>query len=465
MKKTILPLLLLISFASSANITLPSIIGNNMVLQRRSAVNAWGWAAPGEIVHITTSWDNKTDSTVTTRDAKWMIQVNTPDAGGPFTITLRGWNTITLTNILIGEVWVCSGQSNMEWNYYLEKSQIVNDFPNVANPNIRLFQVPRATALYPQEDCKSQWTACDSNTVKQFSLVAYYFGKRINALGSVPVGLINTSWGGTPAEVWTPAGLINNNAVLKEANGKLSQDPHWPYLPGYTFNAMIAPFTNFAITGAIWYQGEGNTAAPSTYSELLNTMISSWRKEWKKDFPFYFVQIAPFTYGNNNVGNLIREQQEKSLKTPKTGMVLVSDLVDDSSNIHPKNKRDVGYRLASLALANRIRPDFLSSESPLFRSMIISGDKATIGFEYGDALMISGKTPTELFIAGNDQVFYPAEASIKDNKLVVWSNQVKSPIAVRYQFSNSGVGNLRTKSGNPVAPFRTDDWPVDTSAK
>ena len=466
MKKLILFLLLAVSMAAKARIVLPAVLSDNMVLQQQSSVKLWGWASPGEKIFITTSWNNKTDSVTTTGDAKWQLTVPTAVAGGPYTITFKGSNTIVLNNILLGEVWVCSGQSNMEYNYYNGLPDVKAALATAANANIRLFNIPRTTADYPQEDCRAGWVACDSNTLKSFSAVGYFFGRKLNQDLNVPIGLINSSWGGTPAEVWTPADMVNGNAALKEAAGKQKTNPWWTVTPGYAYNGMIAPLTNFNISGAIWYQGEGNTVAPATYSDLFTTMISAWRKQWGEDFPFYYVQIAPYKYGNKNVGALIREQQTKSLSLPNTGMVVVADLVEDTNNIHPTNKHDVGARLANMALAHTYHQTGIAAQSPLYKNFAVNGDKVIVNFDNaGSGLVSKGKGITEVYIAGEDQVFYPATATVKGNQLIVSGKGVKRPVAVRYAFGNTAIGNLFSKEGLPVAPFRTDDWPVDTAAQ
>jgi sialate O-acetylesterase len=465
MKKLSIICLLLSVLSSHANITLPSVIASNMVLQQNASVKLWGWGDPNEKVLITNSWNGKTDSTTVNENAKWQVSINTPSAGGPYTITIRGYNRIVLTNILIGEVWVSSGQSNMEYSYRWGLPQMKEEFPIANKLNIRFFNIPRTTAEAPQEDCKAQWTLCDSNTLKSFSAVAYYFGKKLNQDLNVPIGLINASWGGTPAETWTPAELVNNDPVLKEAAGKLPVSSGWPITPGYTYNGMLSPIINYTIAGAIWYQGEGNTASAATYHPLFSTMINAWRKKWNKEFPFYFVQIAPFKYGNKSVAALIREGQFKTLMLPKTGMVVTTDLAEDTLDIHPKNKKDVGIRLAKLALSENYNKNVPAAKSPLYKSMGIEKDKAIISFDNTDGLMIKDNIITGLYIAGDDQHFYPAQAIIKGDKLVVWNKNVAKPVAVRYAFSNTAAGNLYSKGQMPVGPFRTDNWNVDTSAQ
>ena len=460
MKKQVLLFLLLLNLIAKANITLPSVIGSNMVLQQQSSVKFWGWGDPTEKVFITPSWTNHIDSAIVASDGKWLLSLTTPVAGGPYSIIIKGRNTISLTNVLIGEVWVCSGQSNMEMNYYWGLPDVKEELPHAANSNIRFFTIPRTTALHPQENCRGEWIECDSNTLKSFSAVAYFFGKRLNSDLKVPIGLINTSWGGTPAEAWMPAEAVNAETELREAATKLPVSKGWPITPGYTFNAMIAPITNYNVAGAIWYQGEGNTAIPHTYEKTFRLMISSWRKEWNRDLPFYYVQIAPFTYGTKPVGALIREAQLKTTSLSNTGMAVITDLVDNVHDIHPKNKHDVGLRLANLALANTYYKN-IRAKSPFYKSIEISKDKVIVSFDADDELTIRGKAITELSIAGPDKVFHTAEAKVNKTQLIVWSKDVKQPVAVRYAFSNSGIGNLFSKNGLPVSPFRTDDWNIE----
>ena len=446
---------------SQAHIRLPAVISSNMVLQQQSTVKLWGWCSPSEKITVTTSWNNKTDSFKGTRDANWQVAIQTPAAGGPYTITIKGKNTIVLENILIGEVWVCSGQSNMEWGYQQKLQDIVNELPTCYNSNIRFFQIPKTTSAHPQDNCDATWTVCDSNTLKTFSAVGYFFGKNLNKNLNVPIGLIGSNWGGTPAEVWTPEAVVNNDPQLKEAAAKQKPSDGWPFTPGITYNAMIFPIINYPIAGTIWYQGESNTGTASTYGKLFTSMIDAWRKAWNKDFPFYYVQIAPYKYGDKNIGALLREQQTKSMTHPNTGMVVITDLVADTNNIHPTDKHDVGARLANWALSETYKKEGIAYKSPMFKSMEVKKDKAYLTFDNApNGLEIKGKTAAELYIAGSDQQFYPAEAKIEKDKLVVWSKQVKEPVAVRFGFSNTAIGNIFSKEGLPVGPFRTDDWEV-----
>lgn len=460
MRRVFTVALLCATLSSFSNIRLPNIISSNMVLQQQSKVKLWGAADPNEKIAITTSWDNKAYEVIPTNNARWEVLIETPAAGGPFTITLKGKNTIVLNNILIGEVWVCSGQSNMEMNGMGGLKDIKDELPVAYNPNIRFFHIPKTTSLHPQDNCAGEWTICDSNTVRSFSAVGYFFGKRLNNNLNIPIGLVNASWGGTAAEIWTPDSIINADPVLKQAATKISIPGGRPYIPGYAFNGMIAPITNYAIAGAIWYQGENNTGTARTYAKLLSTMIDSWRTLWKKDFPFYLVQIAPYKYGIKNSGALLREAQTQVADHhPNTGMVVITDLVADTNDVHPTNKKDVGLRLGNLALAETYHKEGFAYKSPAFKSLSIKGNKAIVTLD--NAVQIKGKTATEFVIAGEDHVFYPAEVSIKNNTLTVSSKEVKVPVAVRFGFRNTAVGNVFSKEGLPLAPFRTDSWEVD----
>ncbi len=448
-----------------ANIRLPAVLSDNMVLQQQSIVNLWGWSAPGEKIFITTSWSTMMDSTMASGDAKWNIAVKTPAAGGPYTITFKGNNTVVLSNVMIGEVWVCSGQSNMEWSSLNGLPQIDAELPNSANTNIRFFHIPKTTALAPQEDCAATWTECSPETLKSFSAVAYYFGKQLQQQLNVPVGLINTSWGGTPAEVWTPEQLVENDPVLKTAAAKIGATNWWPNAPGRAYNAMIAPVTSFNIAGAIWYQGESNAGTASTYKQLMTTLIDSWRKDWNKDFPFYYVQIAPFAYGNKNIGALLREAQTQTLTHPNTGMAVITDLVDDVKNIHPHNKQDVGARLAAWALAETYHKEGFPYKSPMYKNMVVNKNKVTVYFYNApNGLILKGgeKKATEFYIAGDDRQFLPADVKMEDDHVILSNKQIKNPVAVRFAFSNTAIANIFSKEGLPVNPFRTDDWDVDT---
>ena len=459
--------LLCLSTLTYANIRLPNNLGSDMVLQQQSEASLWGWANSSEKIYITTSWNNKTDSAIGDRNAKWNIKIQTPKAGGPYTITLKGENTIQLNNIMIGEVWVCSGQSNMEWSSYQNLPQLLEVMPHSANDNIRLFQVQKSTAACPQDNIEGSWKVCGPESLKGFSAIGYFFAKELQKKLNVPIGIINSSWGGTPAEVWTPTDALNKNEKLVKSAAMQTETPWWPILPGYAYNAMIHQLTKQAIAGVIWYQGESNVVMPYTYGELFSTMINGWRQAWGKELPFYYVQIAPYTYGSPNVGNLIREQQTKTLKLSNTGMVVITDLVSDVKNIHPINKIDVAKRLTAYALSETYKQNIGIYKSPMFTHMNISGNKASLYFDNAPNgfKLNTGNTATEFYIAGDDKVFLPAAIKLEKDKLIASNPKIKNPVAVRFSFSNDGMSNLASKEGLPVAPFRTDDWEVDINTK
>ncbi len=443
-----------------AQLRLPSIIGSGMVLQQNDSVTLWGWCGPSAKVIVTTSWNNHSDSTVATNMASWHLKVKTPAAGGPFTIVIKSQQTITLTDVMIGEVWVCSGQSNMEWNYYNGIKDIKPELANAPVPNIRFFNIPKTGAAYPQDDVKATWQVCDSNSLKSFSAVGYFFGKRLQQQLNVPIGLVNASWGGTPADTWTPAEVIANDPLLKEANNKLAIYPWWPSAPGAAFNGMIAPISWYNIAGAIWYQGEGNTATPATYTHLFTSMIDAWRDAFHKSIPFYYVQIAPYKYDYTNVGALVQEAQAKAMTHPNVGMIVTTDIIDSVTNIHPGRKKPVGDRLANQALVKTYARNGIECESPSFKSLEVQKEKLLIHFTNSGGTMKSNDNIMGFFVSGEKEQWFAAEAKIEQDKIVVWSKEVMQPVHVRYGFGNTIVGNVSNAVGLPLIPFRTDAWPV-----
>ena len=452
--------LVILSFIARADIRLPAIIGDHMVLQQNSDCKLWGWSNSNEKITIINSWDTSHVEVRALGDAKWIATIKTPKAGGPFTITLKGYNEVVIKDVLVGEVWDCSGQSNMEMSDSWGKQLYSDELSQANNDSIRLFQIPRLTSEYPQDDTKGQWVVCNPADVKKFSMAGYFFGKKLQETLKVPIGLINASWGGTPAETWTPKDSIMNNPVLKESASHLKPDPNWPVLPSLIYNAEIHPLTNFNIAGVIWYQGEANVGTASTYSQVFTTMINSWRTAWKKDLPFYYVQIAPFEgYGKTNNGSILREQQTKTLAVPNTGMVVVHDLVENIKDIHPRDKKDVGIRLANLALSKTYGIPGLPYQYPMFKEMKIEKGKARISFINADqGLTAKGDTLQGFYIAGADRNFVPATAKISGNTVIVSSKEVKEPVAVRFGFTSASMPNLFNREGLPANMFRTDDW-------
>jgi sialate O-acetylesterase len=441
---------------SLAKVALPSIFGNNMVLQRDSQVLLWGWGSPNEEVTIVSSWDGKTVSIKTDNAANWKIDLTTPQAGGPYMITIKGSNNvISLNNILIGEVWLCSGQSNMEWSANSGIDNAQEEIANANYANIRLFSVDKRTASSPQDDLSGSWEECTPESMKNFSAVAYFFARRLQEKMNIPIGLIDSSWGATCAEVWTPEIVFETHQDLRKEAEKIGPNQWVTTEPTVLYNAMIAPITPFKIGGTIWYQGESNTANADTYAELLTAMIGSWREKWGYEFPFYFVQIAPFNYGTPEQGVVVRNEQRKAMDFPKTGMVVISDYctVDD---IHPKNKQVVGLRLANLALNHTYKIGNDEVYGPLFKEIKVNGKKIEVSFDHADGMYFKGKGPTQFEVAAKSGPFYPAKAIIKDNKVILSAKEIAEPARMRYAWSNTAMPNLFNGADLPASSFISD---------
>ena len=446
-----------------AQLRMPAVFSDHMVIQHSATVPIWGWSNPTQDVTIKVSWDTTTVKTKSANTAFWKTSIRTPPAGGPYSITvIAGNETKVIEDVLSGEVWLCSGQSNMEWSM-AASADGKNLMGTVNDPQIRLFDVPNSAADTRQTRGEGAWKICNASAVAGFSAVGYFFGKRLNDELQVPVGLINSSWGGTPAESWVPAELIDGNEALKQAALKQTDDRPWcPSRPAVVFNSMINPLIPYKLAGALWYQGETNTAAPATYKQLMETLIGAWRKEFDTEFPFYYVQIAPYKgYGDIEKGTLVREQQVQMQSIPNTGMVVISDLVEDVADIHPKFKKPVGERLADVALAKTYGKSGIVYQSPEYASMKVEKKRIRLSFKNAtDGLVSKGGAPNEFLIAGPDRKFYPATARIDGNTVVVSAKEVSEPVAVRYAWSNASIGNLFGMSGLPVSSFRTDDWPI-----
>lgn len=644
-----------------AQLKLPAIFSDNMVLQQKSESAVWGWANADEPIEVLGSWMNSPATAKAGADGKWQIKIKTPEAGGPFTLTVKGSNTITLQNILVGEVWVCSGQSNMEWPLR-QCIDAEDEIKAAAYDKIRFFNVNREKSAVPKDDCSGQWQICSPQTAATFSAVGYFFGRELFQKLNIPVGLINSSWGGTPAEAWTSeATLVQFNkeyesiikkfqnpqpvdpVFAKERKDKLFaqweqqvaqvdpgtkgnwQDPKldtadwkdielpqpwdnvpelanldgivwfrritnlppswtrndlelhlgpiddadtvwfngiridstggytierkyilpasalrvgpnviavrvvdtgygggfrgqedqmrigpvgadvktcatvaktwkykismpkfevpWPpsgnfgqfshYVPTGLYNSMILPLTPFQIAGVIWYQGESNAGRPAEYRKLFPLMVADWRKAWGiGDFPFYWVQIAPYEHGNSKGTHsaYLREAQTKSLETIKNSGMAVTMDIGVEKDVHPKNKADVGKRLALWALAKTYGQKDIPYSGPIYKSMTVEGQKVRLYFDYTyGGLSAKDGQLSDFIIAGTDKKFVPAKAVIDGDTIVVSSPQVTEPVAVRYAWTNWVMGTLFNKEGLPASSFRTDDWndntdgPIDIS--
>lgn len=447
-------------FSANAYIRIPDIFSDNMVLQQQTTIHFYGFSDPGQKISVVAGWNKDTLKTTTLSGARWTVDLKTPNSGGPYQITIIADSTITIKNVLIGEVWICSGQSNMEFSADWHLNNYQEEISNANHPEIRFFHIQKITAPYPQQEVHGRWEVCTPQTMHSFSAAGYFFGRSLNENLHQPVGLIESCWGGTPVGTWTPDEVFKRNERLATSAAVITPTPWWPVLPGIAYNAMIAPITNFPIAGAIWYQGESNVPNADTYEETFSEMIHAWREIWKKDFPFYFVQIAPFNYGKGYGSAQVREAQLQTYRqVPNTGMVVVTDITGDTNDIHPKDKQDVGKRLAAWALAKTYGKESINYSGPLYRSLEVKEGKAIIHFDFANAgLVKKGDLLTDFLIAGDDHQFFPAKAVIVDSTVIVYSTKVPHPAAVRMGFTNTAIPNLFNKAGLPASPFRTDDW-------
>lgn len=462
--------LFLVAISFQAQTKLPTIFGDNMVLQQKGKISIWGKDLPNSQINISTSWGAKS-STKVDENGFWKTKIRTNKASfNPEKITIKGSETITFKNVLIGEVWLCSGQSNMDMPMIgLGKSKVLNsdDYLNQSiNKNIRLFNNPRAATIQPNFETGGKWNKSNIESAKNFSAVGYIFAQQLFDKLKVPIGIIETAWGGTRIEAWLPKeDLIKYEDVKipkilppNQANQKQ---------PSLLYNAMIYPFQDFKIKGVLWYQGESNRTKPEPYFNLMTDLINSWRMQWKeKNLPFYFVQIAPYNYvkhkkGKLNYSNFIRDSQFKiSQKIKNTELVVTTDL-GDCNDIHPSKKEEVSKRLANLALVNEYHHRNIFYKSPELKKIKIKGNWVKLQFNLSNKdYFISTSNIKGFSIAGSDKKFYPAKVIISKSKkeLILKSKKITKPVAVRYGFDECFQGNLKTKSGLPIAVFRTDDW-------
>lgn len=455
---------LLLAVPASAAVKLPSIIGDNMVLQRDQPLPIWGWDSPGAKVTVTLG-DAQASATADA-DGKWQVELPAQQAGGPHEITIAGSDTVTLKNVLIGEVWLCSGQSNMEWPV----SASNNPQEEIAagdHPRIRHIKIPHTPAEKPQTNVPSQgWQVASPETVANFTAVGYFFARALQQELDVPIGLIGSNWGGTRIEPWTPPEGFAQVSELKWFTDNIAKFPEKNdqgqinhQSPLALYNGMIAPLVPFAIRGAIWYQGESNNGEGMLYHEKMKALIAGWRSLWKNEnLPFYFVQLAPFRYGNPNLP-YIWEAQTATLSVPHTGMAVTVD-ISDVKDIHPRNKQDVGKRLALWALADAYGRKDLVHSGPLYKEMKAEGGKIRISFQHvgGGLTSRDGKPLSWFTIAGEDKNFVPANAVIEGDTVVVSAEGVDKPVAVRFGWDETAEPNLSNVEGLPASPFRTDKW-------
>ncbi len=522
--RTLIPvaLLCLLALSAQADVTLNGMFTDNMVLQRGIELPIWGFADAGEEVIVSACGQTRTATA--DADGKWMVRLDPIEMEGAFAVTISGNNEIVLRNVVMGEVWICSGQSNMAWTV-ARSLDAEDEIAGADYPLIRLCQVPRATATEPADHVETTWVECSPGSVGNFGAVGYFFGRELHEELAVPVGLISTNWGGTPAEAWTSrekmegdpdyAGMYEwweaaleayperlekyQNETLpawqkqveeaKAAGETPPRRPRAPAGPDYyrrpsnLFNGMIAPLIPYAIRGAIWYQGEANANAGGGahtgawhHRRLLPTMIEDWRERWGQgDFPFAWVSLANFRAVQEQPGPSawaeLRESQTLTLSLPNTGEALAID-VGEADDIHPRDKQTVGHRLALWARAEVYGQDLVHT-GPTYESMRIEGDRVRLQFANVADGLRRGVTenapyPSPLLgfqIAGKDRRWVWADAAIRDDSVVVWSDEVADPVAVRYGWADNPAVNLYNSEGLPAVPFRTDDWPLTTEPR
>ena len=468
MRKLICVIVALMGITASAKVRLPQFFSDNMVLQQQAECNLWGWVEPGTRVSITTSWDKKCHNVQANKDGRFGVTVKTPKAGGPYFIGFKDKDYVQISNVMIGEVWICSGQSNMEMPMKGYKAQPVEvatgELLSCNDDGLRLFYGKRFASLEPQQDLKGSWQPANLGSVREFSATAYYFGKALRKMLGVPVGLICTAYGGSACEAWMKADWLRAfpkvQQTITEADVKKLQQR----CPTALYNGQLKPLIGYGIRGAIWYQGEDNVPRYDFYAPLFARMIQGWREEWHQgDFPFYYCQIAPFAYDETDWAlynsALLREQQEKvESMVPNCRMAVLMDSgLKDC--IHPRKKYLAGERLALLALSNtygvKNLPDFAK-----YKEVTFQNDTAVVSFDRSKEWVYfeHGTTSENFEIAGSDRVFHPAtKVWVNRNRVYVVCDDVKQPYAVRYAFKDWAVGDLM-HNGLPVSSFRTDDW-------
>lgn len=444
---------------SATRLTLPALFADNMVLQQKSDVPIWGWGNSATTVKLVGSWNAK-DTAVVKVDCrgKWMTHLRTTAYGGPY--TLKIWtddiagDSIVLRDVLLGEVWLCSGQSNMEWTPANGIEQAQQEIEGANYPTIRYFSVVKKGSDYLQDDCTASWERCTPEVMRRRSAVAYFFGQHLQQQLGVPVGLIVSAWGGTAAEVWIPEKELEGQKLTASPD----KNPWWPYTTGTLYNSMIHPLMPYRIAGAIWYQGESNRMNSTDYRMLMERLIMSWRKGFAQEFPFYQVQIAPFAYSDlKDRSAWVREAQEQVIHRMKhTGLVVTND-VADLHNIHPAKKKEVGVRLANLALGDHYGVASAEYNSPMLEQAVYDKGRLYLSFQaVDDGITCKGKQVEGFCINDATGNTVGKKIRIDKQRIVVDLKGVQLPAQVQYCFGDTIVGNLANSQQLPFAPFRVD---------
>ncbi len=462
-----------------AEVKCPPVFGSHMVLQRDQTIPIWGTANAGE--KVTVKFAGNESHSIAGSDGKWQVKLPPLAASSaPRVLSVSGTNEIRFDDVLVGEVWLCSGQSNMEKPLGERKGQRPTDnaekeIREANHPNLRVFQMPRG-GRSQENDLTMRWHPCSSEVVNQmsFSAAAYFFGREVQAKLDVPVGLIHSSVGGTRIELWTPPEAYQGITGLEDIAKAAAVDRKLGDVRiGGLYDPMIKPLAPYALRGFLWYQGESNLMADDgmIYADKMRALISGWRSVWKlPEAPFYYVQLAPHTYSARKIPKpysaealpMFWEAQAKALSIPNTGMAVITDTVAQLGDIHPTNKKDVGDRLARIALARTYGVKDVVDSGPVFKEMRVQGDKVALKFDHAGGLRTRDRQPPgEFTLAGDDRVFHPAEATIRSGYVFVSSKKVPKPVAVRFAWNERANPNLVNAGGLPARSFRTDDWPVN----
>ena len=438
-----------------------SFFSDGMILQQQKSINIWGIDSAGTKIHVVSSWGETSQATTST-NGKWKLQLTTPTAGGPHAITIKGSSIVTINDVLIGEVWVCSGQSNMQIplsggldGNFIEGG--LDAIVNSKNDRIRFFTVKQNTSLKPLDNVKGRWEKAAPSTSGSFSAVGYFFAQQLEKVLDVPIGIVVTAWGSSTAEAWSDDKTLNDLGIT--IPNEIAEMPQ--KTPTVLYNAMMHPLIGYGVKGVLWYQGEANRRNANEYEKIVNTMVTSWREQWNiGDFPFYFAQIAPFNYGKNNSA-FLREAQLKSSQNLQNAEMVVTLDVGDCTQIHPSKKREVGKRLSYIALAKDYGISGYDFKSPTLTNYFIEKQEIILTFSNRIQLNRNVGTSENFEIAGTDMIFYPANAVMKspyhkDQKVRVFSEKVPNPKAVRYGFKNCVIPTLFGRNGLPISSFRTD---------
>jgi sialate O-acetylesterase len=449
--------------AAVARVTLPGLFSDNMVLQRESEVALWGRSDQLKLT-IASSWNAQPVMVQVNTDGTWKVKLKTPKAGGPYTLTFDDGERLMIGNVLIGEVWICSGQSNMDMPVkgLSARDTVMNKkgiLASAFNPNIRLFKLPHRASAQLEKDSPSRWQLSDSITANTFSAVGFQYAQRLQEKLNVPVGIIHSAWSGTRIEPWISPGELAPFSYSRPPadTTKISRTS-----PSALFNGMIGPLAGFTFKGVIWYQGESNLAQHRVYDKMMAAMVDGWKKAWKQEkMAFYYVQIAPFSYGRGTtVAAYLREAQERAMSLiPDSYMVPTID-IGSGKTIHPSDKTTVSQRLANAALVRTYGSKGLAYENVGFKSIKLKAGKAVVRVKNASQGLVFEGNSSGFEVSGDDEIFYPATVTIQKSKIELQSSKVARVVAARYCFGSEIHGTVKNQQGLPLLPFRTDKWAI-----